>query len=201
MCVAKRTYIQSLGLIEKTESKWDQAVADSYLSSALKEADVSPPNSPCLEDDIKSDISPEPLPSDSPKSEVEEQPPSPEPVISTEKSVPLIASSNDINFEEVYKMADEIVNLTTEKSKASPKTPVLQTRSSADLDKPEVVEETKPLKKPLSIPITFGHENWDLSFHMLLGIRIAVAESTASRRKFPRKLEAKDFIAQVENEL
>ncbi len=49
------------------------------------------------------------------------------------------------------------------------------------------------------IPISFGHQSWDLSYHMMLGIRLAVAEVTSSQAKDgERPLEPKDFELQVE---
>ena len=38
----------------------------------------------------------------------------------------------------------------------------------------QLLQESTEEKKKKGIPITFGHSSWDLSYHMMLGIRIAV---------------------------
>jgi len=53
-----------------------------------------------------------------------------------------------------------------------------------------------------TIPITFGNPNWDLSYSMFFGIRLAVAEITSAQEKSAQhKLQSKDFELQVEWEL
>lgn len=53
-----------------------------------------------------------------------------------------------------------------------------------------------------NIAITFGHPSWDLSYHMLLGIRIAVAEAYSMHlRAHGAALEQRDFDLQVDYEL
>jgi Ca2+-binding EF-hand superfamily protein len=50
------------------------------------------------------------------------------------------------------------------------------------------------------IPIGFGHTNWDLMFHIMLGIRISVGEATSKQQKI-KEISKKDFELQVEYEL
>eukprot|EP01114_Cavostelium_apophysatum_P013140 TRINITY_DN3118_c0_g1_i3.p1 TRINITY_DN3118_c0_g1~~TRINITY_DN3118_c0_g1_i3.p1 ORF type:complete len:587 (-),score=161.85 TRINITY_DN3118_c0_g1_i3:41-1630(-) len=53
-----------------------------------------------------------------------------------------------------------------------------------------------------NIPITFGHQSWDLSYNILFGIRIAVAEAFSSHLKAGDKpLEQRDFELQIDYEL
>ena len=50
-------------------------------------------------------------------------------------------------------------------------------------------------------PITFGHDFWDISYSMLFGIRLAVAEAASAQALSPKKPEAKDYDTIVDYQL